>query len=232
MIIQKNFYTAIGRLERKANSNGYSCPVIFLNGREYMVDIQEMIIWSVLNWRIVTRTEIEVLYEKMVSDSGYFAARSCSDCIDRLLIRGLITSGSGNSDYHALYDLLAPLYIVPTTGTLPLRLLSFFKLTFYNRIPLAKTKQLFRKDRRTANEQQIMQLSQQALLSTAEIIKCIEKGICHLTDDDSIIAYLYNDQETTSDNISNLVKGSPNSKVVIQAVANLYLRQQIIFERI
>ena len=43
---------------------------------------------------------------------------------------------------------------------------------------------------------------------------------------------LYNDQDTTSDNIAYLVKASASSRPVVLAVANLYLRQQIIFERI
>lgn len=229
---QRNFYTAIGRLERKTNDDGYSCPVIILGRKEYMADIQELIIWSVLNWRIVKREEIDVLYEKAVCNSGYTAERSWSDCVDRLLLRGLIISGSGNSDYDALYDLLAALYIIPASGTLPLRLLSFFKLTLYNHLPFDRTKRLFSKDLRTANEQQVMQLSQQALLSTAEIIKCVEKDIRYLPTPDSIMSCLYDDQDTTSDNIASMVKSSSSSKAVIQAVANLYLRQQIIFERI
>ena len=43
---------------------------------------------------------------------------------------------------------------------------------------------------------------------------------------------LYHDDDTTSDNIACLVKGNESSKDVILAVSNLYLRQQIIFERI
>lgn len=229
---QRNFYTAIGRLERKNNNCGDSCPVIILGGKEHMVNIQEMIIWSILNWRIVKREEIGILYEMTVCNSGYAAAQSWSDCVDRLLIRGLVISGTGGSDYDALYDLLAALYIIPANGTLWLRLLSFLKLTLYNHLPLTKTKQLFARDRRTASEDQVMQLSQQALLSTAEIIKCIEKDIRCLPTETSIISCLYNDQDTTSDNIAAMVKNSPNSRSVIQAVANLYLRQQIIFERI
>ena len=43
---------------------------------------------------------------------------------------------------------------------------------------------------------------------------------------------LYDDADTTSDNISCMMRLSPKSKAVTLAVANLYLRQQIIFERI
>lgn len=77
-----------------------------------------------------------------------------------------------------------------------------------------------------------MHLARQALLSTAEIIKCAEKGIRRLPDDESILDGLYDDRDTTSDNIAYMVKYMPHAKPVILAVANLYLRQQIIFERI
>ena len=77
-----------------------------------------------------------------------------------------------------------------------------------------------------------MQLAKQALLSTAEIIKCVENDIRHLPDDNAILEGLYGDQDTTSDNITSMVKSSASSESVTLAVANLYLRQQIIFERI
>ena len=76
-----------------------------------------------------------------------------------------------------------------------------------------------------------MQLSSQALLSSAEIIKCLEKDILHLPDEESILEQLYDDPDTTSENISSRVKTAPGSKAVINAIANLYLRQQILFER-
>ena len=54
----KTLYTAVGRFERRTNGCRRYCPVIILGGKEYMVDMQEMIIWSCLNWRIVRMEEI------------------------------------------------------------------------------------------------------------------------------------------------------------------------------
>ena len=48
----KKLYTAVGRLERESNGCGHSCPVIVLGGERYMVDMQEMVVWTALNWRI------------------------------------------------------------------------------------------------------------------------------------------------------------------------------------
>lgn len=228
---KKTLYTAIGRLMQK-RSSGSSYPVIVLNGKEYMVDIQEMIIWTSLNWRIVRAEEIEALYTKALSNFKNPLSRPLNDCIDRLLIRGLLVSGTGDCEYHALYDLLNSLYIIPADGSFSLRLFSFLKLTLFKRIPVSITRKLLRIDQRTQHERQVMNLARQALLSSAEIIKCVEKNVQHLPTDESILDNLYDDWDTTSENIGSLVKISKCSKPVILAIANLYLRQQIIFERI
>lgn len=229
---KKTLYTAIGRFERRTNSCGRSCPVIVLAGNEYMVDMQEMVLWTSLNWRIVKAEDAATLCSQTIPNIPYPVSRSWEDCLERLLVRGLVISGSGDTEYDALYDLLSPIYVIPSDGNIFLKALAFLKLTFLRRIPVSNAKRLFKKDRRTDKEQEVMHLAGQALLSTAEIIKCIEMDVRHLPDEESILNHLYNDNYTTSDNISSLVKRSPSSKAVTLAIANLYLRQQIIFERI
>lgn len=228
----KTFYTAVGRFERRTNGCGRCCPVIVLGGTEYMVDMQEMVLWTNLNWRISRKEEIGTLYQNACLSSDFMAERTWESCVDRLVVRGLLVCGTGETEYDALYDLLATLYIIPAEGSLPLRLLSFCKLILLNHVPVAAARKLFRKDNRTASEKQVMQLAKQALLSTAEIIKCVENGIRCLPNEDSILAGIYNDRDTTSDNISSMVKASASTEAVTLAVANLYLRQQIIFEKI
>ena len=49
---QKTLYTAIGRLERETNGCGRSCPVIRLGGQPYMVDMQELVVWTIAYNRV------------------------------------------------------------------------------------------------------------------------------------------------------------------------------------
>lgn len=91
----KTLYTAVGRFERRTNGCNRSCPIILLGGQEYMVDMQEMVIWSMLNWRILRWDDIAQEYEKLATASGYCTERSWEDCTNRLLTRGLLVSGSG-----------------------------------------------------------------------------------------------------------------------------------------
>ena len=228
----KTLYTAVGRFERRTNGCNRSCPIILLGGQEYMVDMQEMVIWSMLNWRILRWDNIAQEYEKLATASGYCTERSWEDCTNRLLTRGLLVSGSGETEYDALYDLLGSLSIIPTSGPFFLRLASFVKLTLLAHVPVSAARKLFQKDKRTKYETLVMRLAGQALLSTAEIIKCIDKNISRLPNECALLDSLYGDETTTSDNIASMVKISQSSKPVTLAVANLYLRQQIIFERV
>ena len=77
-----------------------------------------------------------------------------------------------------------------------------------------------------------MRLARQALLSTAEIAKCIEQDVTVLPNEQFLMETVYGDKETTCHNIASIMKNSRSSQAVTLAVANLYLRQQIIFERI
>ncbi|WP_252980005.1 hypothetical protein [Eisenbergiella tayi] len=80
---QKTLYTAIGRLDRETNGCGRSCPVIRLSGQTYMVDMQEMVVWTALNWRISKREDISLQCDKLVSSLGDCISRSWDACVNR-----------------------------------------------------------------------------------------------------------------------------------------------------
>ena len=53
------YYTTLGHFQRRSNGLGRSYPVIIINQKEYCVDIQEMALWTALNWRLLDFTQIE-----------------------------------------------------------------------------------------------------------------------------------------------------------------------------
>lgn len=227
----KTFYTAVGRLERRYSRDG-SCPIVRLGGRKYMLDLQEMAIWTSLNWRIARRQQIGALYHRLWQSSGCQEPRSLDACIDRLVTRGLLVCGIGETEYDALYDLISALCIIPADGTLWLRVLTFLKLTLLDGVSFSAARRLFARDKRNAREAQVMRLAGQALLSTAEIIRCVDKGVYLLPSERSTVDTLYSDRDTTSDNIAYTVKALPGTQETTLAVANLYLRRQIVFDRV
>ena len=144
--------------------------------------------------------------------------------------RERIAKGSGTTDFDALYDLLGGLYVVPISSSFPLKVVTFLKLLRSGTAP-ALAAALFRRDRRTEPERHIMALSRCAPLSTAELVRCAERDISAAVGSQQTLALLYGDQETTSDNIVSEMRTAVCCQAVTAAVANLYLRKQVIFER-
>lgn len=77
-----------------------------------------------------------------------------------------------------------------------------------------------------------MHLVEQALLTVGELIRCVDKGIRNLNSDDSVMEAIYDDTELTSDNIGATVKYALCCQDVTITIANLYLRQQLIFDSV
>lgn len=84
-----------------------------------------------------------------------FSPAQFSDCLDRLVTRGLVAKGSGTTDFDALYDLLGELYVVPISSSFPLKVVTFLKLLCSGTAP-GSASALFRRDRRTEPERHIM----------------------------------------------------------------------------
>lgn len=225
-------YTAVGRLQTGGSIGGKKCPMVVVNHREYILDIQEMMLWTILNWRILDEEEALTLYEAKEREVGYQSHRDYYDCLHRLVQRGLVADGYGETAAEALYDLLSGLYIIPISENIFLRLFSFFKLTLFNGVPLAVTRKVLGGDKRSEGEKKVMHLARQALLSTAEIIKCVEQNRLHFQTEEDLLDMLYHDDVTTSDNLPQATRSMAMCQPVLVSVANLYLRKQIVFERL
>ncbi len=160
----QKYYTAVGRFERNGHMGDMTCPMVIINKREYALDIQEMILWATLNWQIMDAGVLEDTYTTKLKASGIAPQRSFHDCMRRLLQRGLVVEGCGETGEDALYALLSGLYVVPISDSLLLRLISFIKLTVFGHVPFAITRKLFRKHRLTrAHREKQLKMSCQAL---------------------------------------------------------------------
>lgn len=227
----KKLYTAVGKFRTKGSIGGLRCPIVTVGFKECTLDMQEMILWTVLNWRILSLEELSALYEQKSAETGFMSHRSIEDCLRRLIQRGLVAEGIGENSADALYDLLSELYVIPISENIFLKVFSFIRLTFFSKVPFAVTKKIFRRDKRNAGEKKVIRLSRQAMLSTAEIIKCVELNKLDFGTEEDLLDTLYYDDYTTSENIAYAVRSLPQCRPVITSIANLYLRKQIIFER-
>lgn len=62
--------------------------------------------------------------------------------------------------------------------------------------------------------------------------KCAEVGVKDISTVEKLMDALYTDDDITSDNIADMMLTAKSRERVTTAVANLYLRRQIIFERV
>ncbi len=99
------YYTAVGNFRRKTDRDGNTHPVVIVNRREYLLDMQEMALWTCLNWRIVDECQAEAHYTKLELEQIFSPIRTFEACLKRLVVRGLAVSGTGGTDMDALYDL-------------------------------------------------------------------------------------------------------------------------------
>ena len=200
-------YAAVGHFKCHRTLDGKKYPVVIVGRKEYVLDVQEMTVWSSLAWRILSRSQIAEAYLKLTRGLSFTSRRTLDDCIDRLVTRGLVAEGRGGSEYEALYDLLSCLYIAPVSANPFLRIGAFLKLWIW------------------------VHLANQALLSSAELIKCAERGVRTLRSDAQLMDCLYDDELTTCENLPILMAASRQARPVSAAIANLYLHKQIVFER-
>ena len=226
----KKLYTAVGILKQRKGKKGMYSPYIEIGNQEIILDTQEMILWSVLNWRILSESEIKDLYQNKLNELEIGYHKTVEACQYHLMQRGIIAEGAGETEADALYDLFSNLYIVPISENIAIRLFSFIKLTMQG-IPFSATKRILLRDNRNQGEALVMSLANQALFSTAELIKCVEQNKMNFKCDEDILDALYNDEDTTSENIAYSAKSSPVCRDVLTNVANLYLRQQVVLER-
>ena len=151
---EKTLYTALGHFRCRNDGGGRRYPVILMDHREFGMDPQEMTLWTALCWRLTDRQRAEDFYEQLSNGMELFPRRSFSDCLDRLVTRGLVAKGSGTTDFDALYDLLGGLYVVPISSSFPLKVVTFLKLLCSGTAP-ALAAALFRRDRRTEPERHV-----------------------------------------------------------------------------
>lgn len=125
-------YAAVGHFKCHRTLDGKKYPVVIVGQKEYMLDVQEMTVWSSLAWRILSRSQIAEAYLKLTRGLSFTSRRTLDDCIDRLVTRGLVAEGRGGSEYESLYDLLSCLYIAPVSANPFLRLGAFLKLWIWD----------------------------------------------------------------------------------------------------
>lgn len=228
----KKIYTAIGQMQLIGNVKGTQFPIVKVKNEEVTPDMGEMILWSTLYWQFLTEDELDKQYAEKKNEVNFADRRSTGSVLYWLIRRGIVAEGVGETYEEALYDLLAGLYMTPISESPFLLAGSFMKMVFREGYPLSEAVKVFRRDKRNDGERTVMQIIHKVRLSAAEVIRCIERGVLDIKNEDEIVEKLYADDYTTDGNIADEMRNSPVRREVLSDVANLYLRRQLVFDRV
>ena len=210
-------HTALGRFEMRRNKDKKQYPVAVLDGKEYLLDICEMIMWSGLAWAIQTTDELREIYETKLSEAEISAGVPFSECLDYLENRGLVISGTGYTGMDALYALTNSLYVIPVNERLLTKILAFLHLTFIKNMPFKQTKKIFITEKLTGDERFVLDIISESKWLAGELIHYCSntESAADCGENSEYTDFLY-----------------PEYKPALQAVINLYLKKLILFEKL
>ena len=205
-------------------------PLVVLDGEEKALSQVEFILWTSLHWNILNKGSLEEEFDKRMRKYNLNLDVSFEQMLNRLKNRGLI---AGKSDYlavDALYNLVKDLYVVPL-GTVNKfkKAIMFLYMFFIQGIPLDKCRETMCDFELKDIEKQIIGFSKRLKVSGAELIRINDKDLWNIKSEDDIVPLAYEEHEDL-DSIGNFTRFSKDKNKVLEAIVNLYLKKQIVFE--
>jgi len=200
------YYAAMGRYRLERLEGDVMHPVLMLGGQEYHVSVAEFMVWSSLLWNILNRDALQ-------AESARAAA--VFDCsmdeelfertLSRLLFRGLVVSGEGETGAEALQDLIMKTRLVPIRMRF-FRKLQVFLAMLRNGQSFFSAMLVFDRDRLSVDEASIWALLDGDAMTAAEVV-------------------FYAGQTPESNNAA-----PTDVQHVMAVLANLYLKRMVVLE--
>ena len=205
-------------------------PLVVSDGEEKALSQVEFILWTSLHWNVLNKESLKTEFDRRTKKYGMYGDVSFEQTLNRLKTRELIV---GKSDYlavDALYNLVKDLYVVPL-GTVNKfkRAMMFMYMFFIQGIPLYKCRETMCDLKLKELEKQIDCFSKRLKVSGAELIRINDKDLWNIKSEDDIVPLAYEENETM-DALGNSTRFSKDKNKVLEAIVNLYLKKQIVFE--
>lgn len=205
-------------------------PLVVADRGEKALSQIEFILWTSLHWYVLNKESLKTKFDKRMRKYNLNADISFDQTLNRLKVRGLI---AGKSDYlavDALYNLVKDLYVVPL-GTVNSfkRAMIFLHMFFIQGISFYKCREAMDDFNLNCLEKQIVSFSKRLKVSVAELIRISDKDLWDIKSEDDIAPLAYEEHEDM-DSLGNCTRFSKDKNKVIEAIVNLYLKKQIVFE--
>ena len=205
-------------------------PLVILDGEEKALSQVEFILWTSLHWNVLNKETLKAEFDRKMRKYNLSLDVSFEQTLNRLKTGELIV---GKSDYlavDALYNLVKDLYVVPL-GTVNKfkRAMMFMYMFFIQGVPLYKCREDMCDLNLKELEKQIVCFSKRLKVSGAELIRINDKDLWNIKSEDDIVPLAYEEHEDL-DSIGNFTRFSKDKNKVLEAIVNLYLKKQIVFE--
>lgn len=204
-------------------------PLIVMDGEEKGVSKSEFILWTSLHWNILNKESLEKEFDRRMKKYGIDSDTSFEQTLNRLKTRELV---AGKSDYlavDALYNLVKDLYVVPLGTVNAFKRAMMFGIMLIEGVPFNKCREAMEDFNLNCLEKQIVSFSKRLKVSSAELIRISDKDLWDIKSEDDIVPLAYDENEDM-DSIGNFTRFSKDKTKVLEAIVNLYLKKQIVFE--
>lgn len=223
------FYTAVGTYQIMIE-DGHKVPYIQKMGKLYPISVPEFVIWSALLWEVMTYDELKEYYDKLTAQMTPKAA-SLDTQLKMLVKRKLIVQGVGYTGRDALYNMLSDAFVIPYRVPGGRKALSILQLWLKGEISIGDVGSLVKNLKSgSPEEKRILNLVEQAPLSTAELVKCFDLDVHDVSTPQKIIEAIYPEDDSDQTQIVAEELQSDHMSQVLQAVANLYLSHRVVLE--
>ena len=189
----------------------------------------EFILWTSLHWNVMNKESLKTEFDRRMRKYHLNEDVSFEQTLNRLKTRGLI---AGKSDYlavDALYNLVKDLYVVPLGTVNVFKKKMMFGVMLINGVPFDKCREAMCDFELKGLEKQIVGFSKRLKVSGAELIRIIDKDLWNIKSEDDIVPLAYEDNEDMN-SLGNFTRFSKDKTKVLEAIVNLYLKKQIVFE--
>lgn len=132
----KTYYIALGKYEEDEFCYGMSRYIVSVNDRELALDLEEYLIWNLLSKQVMNFSELQANVIYTTHELHINTDFDTTQKLGRLISRGLVACGDGETDVDALLSLFQSLYVIPLRETLPYRIVSGFYLLSKFKVPL------------------------------------------------------------------------------------------------
>ncbi len=204
-------------------------PIVVAEVEEKALSQVEFILWTSLHWNVLNKETLKAEFERRMRKYNLNLDVSFEQTLSRLKTRDLVASKSDYLAVDALYNLVKDLYVVPLGTVNVFKRAMMFGVMLINGVPFDKCREAMYDFELKDLEKQIVGFSKRLKVSGAELIRISDKKLWEIKSEEDIVPLAYEEHEDM-DSLGNYTRFSRDKTKVLEAIVNLYLKKQIVFE--